>query len=252
MAAADLTALYEVQKVDSEIARRERALAELDDGSAAAARVEELRAQSQQLEADFHALEKDLLDGELEMKGLEAKRKEINDKLYSGRVRNPKELGDMQSEVDMLKRNIDELTDKIVPMMDEIEQQRAALDAIKAQTAEAEGELTAIREKFQITGDRLREEIAGLRQQREQATAAVDAALLRRYEDVRRHRGDPALVPVEGGVCPACHISIPSDTIRALERGTSVQACESCGRIFYWAKPASASDEEAAAEDEGP
>jgi predicted nucleic acid-binding Zn-ribbon protein len=249
--AVDLTALSEVQKLDSEIVRRERALAELDDGSAAAARLEELRAQTQDAETAFRALEKELVDRELEMKGLEAKQKEITDKLYGGRVRNPKELGDMQSEVDMLKRNIDELTDKIVPMMDEIEQQRAALEGTRSQVAAAEAELAAIRERFQATGDRLRGEIAELGQQRKQAAAAVEAALLRRYEDVRRHRGDPALVPVEGNVCPACHIGIPSDTIRALERGTSVQTCESCGRIFHWTKPAAAV-EETAAEDEEP
>lgn len=248
MAAADLAALYEVQKIDTEIARHERALAELDDGTAAAARLEELRAQSAEAETGFHSVESDLLDSELEMKGVEAKKKQIEDRLYSGRVRNPKELGDMESEVQMFKRQIDELTDRIIPLMDDLEQRRAAAAAAKDQIAQAESELAAIRETFETTGNRLREEIAALRQQRAEAASAVDPALLRRYEEVQRHRGDPALVPIETNVCPSCHITIPSDTIRALERDLSVQTCESCGRIFYWTKPRSGA--EAAADSE--
>jgi len=242
MAGADLAALYEVQKIDTEIARRERALAELDDGTSAAARLEELRAQSAEAEGGFHAIETELLDKELEMKGVEAKKKQVEDRLYSGRVRNPKELGDMENEVGMFKRQIDELTDRIIPLMDQLEERRAAAAAVKGQLAQAERELAAVRENFQTTGDRLREEIAALRQQRAESASAVDAALLRRYEEVHRHRGDPAMVPLEDNVCPSCHITIPSDTIRALERGLSVQTCESCGRIFYWTKPRSGAE----------
>jgi len=248
MAGVDLTPLYRVQEIDTEIARHERALAELDDGTDTAARLEELRAQLAEAESGFHSVESELLDSELEMKGVEAKKEQVEAKLYGGRVRNPKELGDMESEVQMFKRQIDELTDRIVPMMDEIEERRAAAAAANDQVAQAEAELAAIREKFETTGNRLRDEIAALRQQRAQAASAVDAALLRRYEEVHRRRGDPALVPIETNVCPSCHITIPSDTIRALERRLSVQACESCGRIFYWTKPPSGA--EAAAEGE--
>jgi predicted nucleic acid-binding Zn-ribbon protein len=243
MAETGLGSLYEVQKIDSEITGRRRAMAELDDGSTAATRVEELRTELAQAEASLHGLEKELLDGELEMKTIESKKKAVEEKLYGGRVRNPKELGDMEHEVQMLRHQIDELTDRVLPMMDEIEERRSGVSQAQQRLAQAEAEFAALRGEFEATSARLREEIAHLEGERSQAAANVEADLLRRYDDIRRYRGDPALVAVDGNICPACHITIPSDTIRAMERGQRMQTCESCGRLFYWTKPSSAAEE---------
>ena len=58
----------------------------------------------------------------------------------------------------------------------------------------------------------------------------LDPAIHRRCE-----RGLPALgrmvVPVIGGVCYGCFVSIP--TARTGEENQAVQTCESCGRFIY-------------------
>ena len=58
----------------------------------------------------------------------------------------------------------------------------------------------------------------------------LDPAIQRRCE-----RGLPALgrmvVPVIGGVCYGCFVSIP--TARTGDENQAVQTCESCGRFIY-------------------
>lgn len=74
---------------------------------------------------------------------------------------------------------------------------------------------------------------------------AAAAALEERIEDLKSHlapavrhrceRGLPSLgrmlVPVIGGVCYGCFVSIP--TARSGEVNQELRACENCGRFIY-------------------
>ncbi len=58
--------------------------------------------------------------------------------------------------------------------------------------------------------------------------------LLRIYERYFSKFGERAIVPVKGGVCSGCFISIPpmrQDKIRAMDE---IIYCENCGRILVW------------------
>ncbi len=76
----------------------------------------------------------------------------------------------------------------------------------------------------------LTEAAATLDKKIEELKQGLDAPLRNRCE-----RGFPTLgrmvVPVIGGVCYGCFVSIP--TSRAEEGNQAVQICESCGRFIY-------------------
>lgn len=74
-----------------------------------------------------------------------------------------------------------------------------------------------------------------------QAAAAIDEKILQLKEELdpairnRCERGLPTLgrmlVPVIGGVCYGCFVSIPTSRVGDVNRG--VEICESCGRFIY-------------------
>lgn len=75
-----------------------------------------------------------------------------------------------------------------------------------------------------------KEAVRALDQKIDELTEGLDPSIRDRYQ-----RGLPTLgrmvVPVIGGVCYGCFVSIP--TSRTGDPNDTVQTCESCGRFIY-------------------
>jgi predicted nucleic acid-binding Zn-ribbon protein len=78
---------------------------------------------------------------------------------------------------------------------------------------EAEKAITALEEKI----EKLEDELA--------------PTIRKRYERGRQNL-NRMVVPVIGGVCYGCFVSVP--TARTGEENDEVQTCESCGRFIYF------------------
>jgi len=226
-------ALYALQQLDSRIAEVERQLAALDDGSALRAELEPLKAAAEAQANELHALEKELLDIELRMKSFVEKKKDFERRMYSGLVSNPKELGDMQREVQMLSHSISDLEDKALGLMDRAEECRRAGAETRRNTDDAVQRLAQVVEIFERESARLRAELSDLGARRQAAAAAAPSDALKRYEDLRARKGNLALVLASGGVCQGCHMSLATDLVRELKKGNQLRLCDSCGRILH-------------------
>lgn len=77
----------------------------------------------------------------------------------------------------------------------------------------------------------------------ETAAAALDARvgelekslserIRRRYEAIAGHL-DRVVVPVIGGTCYGCFVSIPTATAGDRDRNANLRTCETCGRFIY-------------------
>jgi predicted nucleic acid-binding Zn-ribbon protein len=65
--------------------------------------------------------------------------------------------------------------------------------------------------------------------------STIDPPTLARYRRILQSKGDIAIVPIEHGTtCGGCHMTLTHQTILSAKRGTSLVACENCGRLLYW------------------
>ena len=62
--------------------------------------------------------------------------------------------------------------------------------------------------------------------------AAVDPALIKKYELVKAHHAAP-IAKVENNQCSGCNMSLPIATVKRVAAGTGLVECENCGRILY-------------------
>lgn len=230
----ELAKLHEVQKVDYQIYQREQAIKALDSGEGLKQEAIGLLKQSDAAIATHKQLESEQRKRELELKSIEEKRNAIHERLYSGRVTNPKELGDMQAEEEMFREQINALEEPLLELMDKVEH---------AETVETTlaGSLTAAKRRWKETVThtqhetaRLQQEIAALRPERERLATLVDKSLLRRYDDIRSRREGIGLVVTGNTNCPACQIKLTSRVTDALRDGEELTLCENCGRILVW------------------
>lgn len=230
----ELAKLHEVQKVDYQIYQREQAIKALDSGEKQKQQAIELLKRHDATVAEHKRLNAELRKGELELKSVEEKRDEVHERLYSGRVTNPKELGDMQQEEEQLNEKIGIIEEPLLELMDRIEQ----ITTVETTLA---GELSAAKRRWKDTVThtqaetaRLQHEITALRPERERLAANVEKSLLRRYDDIRKNREGIGLAVTANDLCPACHIKLNARVLQSLRAGEELTLCENCGRILAW------------------
>lgn len=225
--------LYELQQIDTSLARATAHRQGLDDGSgqraalvAAAEHLETIQRQRAACQSRLRALD-------LEIQSLQAKRTKVNTDLYSGRIGNPRELAAMQDEVGAFDRQKAGLEDEVLALLEQVDQleaqAREAQQAAEAATAALARQEAVFREAA-AAADR---EVSDLTARRAAVVADVEEDLLRRYDLLCERKGGVAVVAVHSGICDGCHMAIPARLVTRLEKDPDlIAACDGCGRLL--------------------
>jgi predicted nucleic acid-binding Zn-ribbon protein len=230
--ALQLEALDALQKLDTQIEQLRRERARLDDASALRREMDARRARHTGLEERLHQLRVQLQDAELELKSVEAKKKEFERRLYEGKVTNPKELTAIEKEIEMLGRQRGRLDETILTLMDSIDTATGELAAAAQARDTAEAAWRAADEKYRTEAARLETALRELVPLRQQAAAAIEPATLRRYDDLRARASNLAVVHVVEKACAGCHTTLTAGVLRRLQEGTAYVYCENCSRFL--------------------
>jgi len=148
-------------------------------------------------------------------------------------VRGAKEASTLMAELDLARS---------VLAKEEAEFMRSgdAVGEAERKAAEAERALELVREAQAGEREGLvgrRDAIAAERERavraREAAAEAVGAALLARYERIRRGKAPLAIFALHGGSCGNCFTAVPTQRRALIQRGATIEACEACGVLLY-------------------
>jgi predicted nucleic acid-binding Zn-ribbon protein len=169
-----------------------------------------------------------------EVRGLEAKAKAEDTRMYSGTVSSPRELQAMQADIDQLRRQAREREDEEL----EVLVRREALDAEVAELEAAQASLVAEMQTLQAAIEMQEREIDAELAVEEDARAAlvpgIPEGTLRLYEQVRAGNRGVGAARLVGMNCQACHLALPAtevDRIRHLP-ADALARCEHCGAIL--------------------
>jgi hypothetical protein len=170
------------------------------------------------------------LDGRLA--DLDAKIKPLETKMYDGSVRNPKELTDMQKELDHFKTQRRKLDDEGLELIEAIEEMTKLLarqrDALSRTDANWQQEQRELKERKSVAES----EYATLEGQRGTQTAEMDRGMLGLYEALRTSKAGRAVALVVRGQCQGCHITLPTHLVQRLRGGGVLVQCPNCERIL--------------------
>jgi predicted nucleic acid-binding Zn-ribbon protein len=148
-------------------------------------------------------------------------------------VRGAKEASTLMAELDLART---------VLAKEEAEFMRSgdAVGEAERRTAEAENALQNLREAQAAQREALagkRQEIAAEREsaalERQRASRSVNAALLVRYDRIRRGKAPLALYPLHGSSCGNCFTAVPTQRKALIQRGATIEGCEACGVLLY-------------------
>ena len=224
-------ALYRLQQLDSERDAKEARLTEirtaLEDDSA-------LREARERLEkAEKRALEWQIRqrDLELEIESLVDKVSRSEKRLYGGKVKNPKELSDLQAEVASLKGRRQRLEDTLLEAMIEKETAEEARREAREHLEEVESVWGTRQADLKVEQELLQKRLKEIQGKRSATTPRIDADVLADYEKLREIKGGQAVAHVRDDTCAVCGVTISPSAEWKLRQGELVH-CDSCGRII--------------------
>lgn len=223
--------LYKLQQLDIELQKRRQVIDEvtrqLSENKALVAAESQLTSQKQQLR-EANKRQKNI---EWELEDLQERSNHLHNKLYSGMVKNPKELVNLQHEVETLKSKTRGREDELLELMSQVEELEAKVEA-------STRELQKMRQEWQQKQEILQEkkmeseaDLANFSKTRQELAQQISPEALKLYEQIKLARGQ-AIAKVEQGKCQGCYITLPTGQWQRARTGELVQ-CSSCNRILY-------------------
>lgn len=224
--------LLELQDTDAVIDRLAKRLAEIkaslhESDQLIAAR--QARQQAEQLAAQRRTARKDL---ELADATVDDKIQHAEKRLYSGAVKNPKELLDLQNDISSLKRQKTKLDEQLFEAMLQLEeaetaQQQRAADFVQIEAAWRHSQSDLITEQAQLEAN-----LATQHHDQAAARAALPAADLALYDQLRRRKAGVAVVELNGQLCGGCGVRVTGSVIQQLSQNDQYARCGNCERIL--------------------
>ncbi len=225
--------LYRLQQIDT---HQDRLSARIDE-------IETLRQKDENLFAAIESHAK--TNAVLQRLSTELKRAEENVRdqrikietseaaLYGGKIRNPKELQDLQQEIASLKKYLSVLEERQFELMLEIEEAEKAYSeasiSLSLETSRNENTLVDLNKEE----ENLKNELTHLSDERQAAQAAFNPNEIHLYESLRKQRRGVAVARVVNKACSACGSTLSAALLQAAYSPGQISRCETCGRILY-------------------
>ncbi|OGO09521.1 MAG: hypothetical protein A2Y61_03865 [Chloroflexi bacterium RBG_13_60_13] len=223
--------LHDLQQLDLDLARTTEALSRVDHQLNHNETLEKARADLEAARAGLAGLRDKQKNGEWAIDDIQAKLKPIQQRLYAGSVKNPKELVSMQQQASQLKGQITEEEDRVIEIMSQIEalQDDIALKTARVESIETEWKQTQqglLSEKGELS-----EDLDDMGKRRAEILASIDAAHVETYEKIRVRKQGVAVAKIEQGRCQGCRIAVPLSEQTQARAGELVH-CGNCGRVL--------------------
>jgi predicted nucleic acid-binding Zn-ribbon protein len=153
--------------------------------------------------------------------------------LYGGKVRNPKELQDLQKDIASLKKHLAVLEDQQLEAMMNAEEKDAEtneaqrqLNLAQATFAEKSSGWSGQKTEFLRLLERLKAE-------RTTATPPVQPEYMQTYDNIRKRKSGIAVTSARDGSCTVCGATIRPMELQAARTAQDLVFCTTCGRILY-------------------
>ena len=172
---------------------------------------------------------------EVEADDLRAKIAPLETKLYSGSIKNPKELADLQADIDALKRHLSAIEDRDLEALAAVETAEGDAQTQRPRRCPPSRrhggtEQAELRERIEQLGTEIGG--AGRSGVREQAAGAGYGPGSRTYDRLRvAHQGRGA-AKLERNLCTGCRISLPTNLVNRARAGNALVQCPNCERIL--------------------
>jgi predicted nucleic acid-binding Zn-ribbon protein len=226
--------LYRLQQTDSQIDRRATRVAEIETALKDDEPLKRMTRTVQSTEHELKELRKVLQRAEDNVSGQRVKIEQTEATLYSGKVKNPKELQDLQNEAAALKRYLVVLEDRQLEAMLDEEEAASKFDKVVHKLKNEQSQFNQMQSDLSNEKSKLENEIVRLQGERTATTGAIPEDDLLLYQKLRVQRRGIAVAKVSNKACSACGSLLSATLLHSARSPNQITRCDTCGRILYF------------------
>jgi len=171
-------------------------------------------------------------ESEAEVEKQRIKLEQTESSLYSGQVKNPKELQDLQMDVASLKKHLTTLEERQLEAMVSAEETEKALSDSKDKLEQVRSNLK--NQNVDLTNESivLNKDLESLESERKAVVGELAESALGIYEKLRQQKRGIAVASVMDKSCSACGTTLTQSQHQSA-RSAELFICPTCGRIVY-------------------
>jgi predicted nucleic acid-binding Zn-ribbon protein len=222
--------LYDLQQIDLNIQKEQETLDDINRQLGESEALTQVKAELLAEQKHLAETEKQQRDVEWEIEDLRNSIKQVNDKLYGGKSKNPKELVSLEKELDIFKAKLRQKEDDLLDLMAEIESVQDRIKINSERLGNLEGEWQREQKELAQRQAKVKRRLSDLSRKRQALAADIAKQTLELYEGIRLRKGQ-AVVKIEQGRCQGCRLNLAVNELQRARAGDLIQ-CSSCGRIL--------------------
>lgn len=228
--------LLELADLDAELGRiehRRRGLPEHQEIDRLEGRDAELRDSTAALTAKDSDLRREQAKAEADVEQVRSRIDRDRQRLDAGQVSSPRELENLQSEVESLLRRQSDLEEIVLDVMERRETAQASLESGTAERGQLAAELQTVTASRDVTLGELAEQSSKASTNRTEVAATVPVDLVGLYDKLKAQHGVGAAA-LRHGACQGCHLTLNTVDLNAIRAAPAdeVLRCEECRRIL--------------------
>ncbi|KAA3664509.1 MAG: hypothetical protein DWQ04_05335 [Chloroflexi bacterium] len=229
---SQVSQLYKLQLIDTEIREKTLRLREVLQAQKGNKALAAALGRMETAVSDLNSWQTKHKDLSLAFDGLNNKVKSSENRLYSGKVTNTKELTDLQKEIASLGRRRESLEEEVLEAMVMVEDAQGekdrAEDALSGIQADWDNETASLKKEQ----NELALRIHALNGKRKSLATTIPAKALTEYQHIAKRKGGVAVAKLRVNQCMVCQVSASSNKVKDAREGKLV-TCGSCGRILH-------------------
>jgi predicted nucleic acid-binding Zn-ribbon protein len=229
--------LLELADIDAELTRiehRRRGLPEHAELQRLEARDGELRDSIAALTAQNSDLKREQAKAEADVEQVRARIERDRGRLDGGMVNSPRELENLQSEVQSLHRRQSDLEEVVLDVMERLETAQGELARATAEREQLAVQLTDVTAARDAAMGELGEQSVKAADRRVEIASAIPAELLDLYDKLRAQHGGVGAAALRQRRCQGCNLTLNTVDLNAIRVAPEddVLRCEECRRIL--------------------
>jgi predicted nucleic acid-binding Zn-ribbon protein len=229
--------LLELADLDAELGRlehRRRGLPEHDELSRLEQRDRELRDEVSALEAREGDLKREQTKADADVEQVRSRITRDRTRLDAGQVNSPRELENLQSEIESLLRRQSDLEDVELDVMERLEGAQARLKEAGSERAAISTDVEAVTARRDVALAEIAESSGTAARRRSAVVAEEPDDLVELYERLRVQHGGVGAAALRRGQCQGCHLTLNTVDLNAIRAAAAddVLRCEECRRIL--------------------
>lgn len=154
-------------------------------------------------------------------------------RLYGGKVRNPKELTDVEKDVQQLGRQFSQAEDELLDALIALESADELRTRRQAELAQHSAAWENSRAGLLAEQAQTAESLAAERARLAAARRDVPPGPLRTYDALRPRRAGRTVARLDGDTCSVCLVAVSPGRIAAARDSDELTYCENCGRLLW-------------------